>query len=120
MATTEYAPGQYEINLRHVEDPLAAADHCALLRHIVQRVAARHGLEATFMAKPHLEQTGNGCRATGGEGVGRHVLTTSVLLIDGSFFEAVGDAGGHDLRRCEHALDDRLLGGNGVDRHQAD
>ena len=60
VATTEYAPGQYEINLRHVEDPLAAADHCALLRHIVQRIAARHGLDATFMAKPHLEQTGNG------------------------------------------------------------
>ena len=60
VATTEYAPGQYEINLRHVDDPLAAADHCALLRHIVQRVAARHGLDATFMAKPHLDQTGNG------------------------------------------------------------
>ncbi len=60
VANVEYGLGQYEINLRHVEDPLAAADHCALLRYIVKRVAARHGLEATFMAKPHLEETGNG------------------------------------------------------------
>lgn len=60
VATTEYAPGQYEINLKHVADPLEAADHCALLRHIVKRIAAKHGLDATFMAKPHLDQSGNG------------------------------------------------------------
>ena len=52
VATSEFAPGQYEINLRHVSDPLMAADHCALLRNLVQRVAMRHGMEATFMEKP--------------------------------------------------------------------
>jgi glutamine synthetase len=60
VATKEYAPGQYEVNLRHVGDALAAADHCALLRHLIRQVARRHGVEATFMAKPFLEQTGNG------------------------------------------------------------
>lgn len=60
IATTEYAPGQYEINLRHVTDPLAAADHCALFRNIVKRVAQRHGMQATFLSKPFAEETGNG------------------------------------------------------------
>ncbi len=60
VASAEFAPGQYEINLRHVADPLAAADHCALLRHIVKSVAPRHGFRATFMSKPFPECTGNG------------------------------------------------------------
>jgi len=60
VATKEYAPGQYEVNLRHVDDALDAADHCALLRHAVRQIARRHAVEATFMAKPFLDQTGNG------------------------------------------------------------
>ena len=60
IATAEFAPGQYEINLHHVDDALAAADHAALLRHIIRSVARRHGVEASFMSKPFLEQTGNG------------------------------------------------------------
>ena len=59
-ASSEYAAGQYEVNLRHVDDPLAAADHCALFRHLVKSLARRHGIGATFMAKPFLEATGNG------------------------------------------------------------
>lgn len=60
IATAEFAPGQYEINLHHVADAIAAADHAALLRHIVGSVARSHGVEASFMSKPFLEQTGNG------------------------------------------------------------
>ena len=60
VATSEFAPGQYEINLHHVDDPLMAADHCALLRNLVQRVAMTHGMGATFMAKPFPDLTGNG------------------------------------------------------------
>lgn len=60
IATSEFAPGQYEINLRHVDEPLTGADHCSLLRNIVQRVAKRHEMEASFMAKPFPELTGNG------------------------------------------------------------
>ena len=60
VATTEYAPGQFEINLRHVSDPLAAADHCALLRNIVKQVAIRQGMDATFMSKPFAATTGSG------------------------------------------------------------
>ena len=60
VATAEYGPGQYEINLHHVDSALAAADHCALLRHLVKGVARRHGVRATFMSKPSLDRTGNG------------------------------------------------------------
>ena len=60
IATAEYAPGQYEINLRHVTDPLRAADHCALFRNIVKRVAQRHGMRATFLSKPFPDQSGSG------------------------------------------------------------
>lgn len=60
VATAEFAPGQYEINLRHVPDPLLAADHCALKRQVVKRVAQRQGMEATFMSKPFPNETGNG------------------------------------------------------------
>ena len=60
VATSEYACGQYEVNLRHVTDPIAGADHAALLRHLVKSLAHAHGMRATFMSKPYAEQTGNG------------------------------------------------------------
>jgi glutamine synthetase len=58
--TAEYAPGQFEINLQHVADPLLAADHCVLFKRAVKGVARRHGVQASFMAKPYLDQTGCG------------------------------------------------------------
>jgi len=59
-ASSEYAPGQFEINLKHVADPLRAGDHALLLRRVVEWVAERHGFEATFMSKPYQDQAGNG------------------------------------------------------------
>ncbi|NBB82126.1 MAG: glutamine synthetase [Alphaproteobacteria bacterium] len=57
---SEYAPGQYEINLHHVADPIAACDDAVMFKRVVKGVAARHGLGATFMAKPFAEMAGNG------------------------------------------------------------
>jgi glutamine synthetase len=59
-AVSELTPGQYEVNLMHVDDPLAAADHAVLLKRIVKALARKHGFEATFMAKPFSDQVGNG------------------------------------------------------------
>jgi glutamine synthetase len=59
-AVAEYAPGQFEINLRHVADPVAAADHAALLRPLIKHVAREQGMEATFMAKPYSGTAGSG------------------------------------------------------------
>ncbi len=57
---SEYAPGQFEINLHHVDDPVLACDHAVLLKRLIKGVAARHGLTATFMAKPFAEHAGSG------------------------------------------------------------
>ncbi|MDZ7784121.1 MAG: glutamine synthetase family protein [Halioglobus sp.] len=56
----ESSPGQWEINTLHVEDPLLACDHTLLLKRIVKGVAFRHGIAATFMAKPFPESAGCG------------------------------------------------------------
>ncbi len=59
-AVAEYAPGQFEINLKHVADPLLACDHAILLKRLIKGVAANHGYDASFMAKPyqHLASSG--------------------------------------------------------------
>jgi glutamine synthetase len=56
----EAAPGQFEVNLKHRCDPLRAADDVIMLRRIVFGCARKHGLQATFMAKPFIEYAGNG------------------------------------------------------------
>jgi len=56
----EYGPGQFEINFKHTEDVLAAADTALMFRRLVRGVVASHGMEATFMAKPYAEHPGNG------------------------------------------------------------
>ena len=57
---SEFAPGQFEINFTHYDDPLKAADLAQLYKRTVQAVGRKHGLIATFMAKPTLGQAGNG------------------------------------------------------------
>lgn len=58
--TTEYGPGQYEINLHHIDDPIRACDDAVLLKRIIKGVARKHGMIATFMAKPYAEYAGSG------------------------------------------------------------
>ena len=59
-AISEYAPGQFEINLRHVDDPVLACDHAVLLKRIIKAAARKHGFVASFMAKPFEEESGCG------------------------------------------------------------
>jgi glutamine synthetase len=59
-ATAEYGGAQFEVNLQHTDDVVRAADHALMLRRIVKGVAARHGLDATFMSKPFSDQSGSG------------------------------------------------------------
>ncbi|MGD8672275.1 MAG: glutamine synthetase family protein [Thiogranum sp.] len=59
-AVAEYAPGQFEINLEHRDDPLAACDDAILLKRNIKAIAAKHGMQATFMAKPYGQLAGNG------------------------------------------------------------
>jgi len=59
-ALKECAPGQFEINLIHCDDALAACDSAVLLKRLIKGVALNHGFEATFMAKPYGQEAGNG------------------------------------------------------------
>ena len=56
----ESGPGQFEINLKHRSDPVAAALDGLLLKRAVKAAALANGVEATFMAKPHHDWTGSG------------------------------------------------------------
>ena len=57
---SEYAPGQMEIVLRHRTDILDACDEAIMLKRLIKATAEKHGLCATFMAKPYSEWTGSG------------------------------------------------------------
>jgi glutamine synthetase len=54
----EMGTAQMEINLDH-GDPLALADQVFLFKRTVREVAIRHGMYATFMAKPMQGQPGS-------------------------------------------------------------
>lgn len=56
----EFGPGQFEVNLWHRADALAAADDALYFKRLVAQAAKRHGLASTFMAKPYTEQAGSG------------------------------------------------------------
>lgn len=59
-ALSEYGPGQFEINLHHVDDAVLGCDHAALLKRAVKNVALQHGMVASFMAKPFEGYAGCG------------------------------------------------------------
>ncbi len=59
-AIAEYAPGQLELTLKHRPDALRAADEAVMYKRIAKGVAATHGFEATFMAKPFASRAGSG------------------------------------------------------------
>ena len=59
-ALAEYAPGQFEINLKHEPNPLSACDNGVLLKRLIKGVAKKMGMKATFMAKPYGQQAGSG------------------------------------------------------------
>lgn len=56
----ESGPGQFEINLKHRADPVAAALDGLLLKRAVKAAARANGIEATFMSKPHHDWCGSG------------------------------------------------------------
>ena len=90
-ASKEYAPGQFEANLKHQQDARLAADHAIFLKQIVKEAARASGFEATFMAKPYLECTGSGLH-----------IHLSLLDRDGRNIFAGADESGSEL--LHHAI----------------
>jgi len=87
----EYGPGQFEVNLDHVDDALLACDHAIRLKRLVKGVALQYGMEATFMAKPYRDFAGSGAH-----------LHISVLDSHGRNIFAAEDPVGSPLLR--HAI----------------
>jgi glutamine synthetase len=56
----EDANGQFEMNWLY-DDALVTADRQAFFKYMVKSIAEKHGLRATFMPKPFVHLTGNGC-----------------------------------------------------------
>jgi glutamine synthetase len=57
---SEYAPGQFEITLHHRNDALRAVDEAILFKRLIKGIAEKHGVTATFMAKPFAAHAGSG------------------------------------------------------------
>lgn len=56
----EDANGQWEMNW-NFDDSLVTADRHAFFKFMAKAIAEKHGFRATFMPKPFLGLTGNGC-----------------------------------------------------------
>lgn len=102
-AVAEYAPGQFEINLKHRDDALLACDDAIYLKRAIKAVAQQQGYQASFMAKPLADQAGSGLHV--------HV---SVLDAEGrNIFASPSDAPAATLRRAiaglQRSADDCLL-----------
>lgn len=59
-AISEAAPGQFEINMMHQNDPMKAADDAWLFKLLVKGLARQFGFAGSFMAKPYEEFNGSG------------------------------------------------------------
>jgi glutamine synthetase len=90
-ALAEYGPGQFEVNLHHCSDALLACDQTIRFKRLVRGVAARHGMEATFMPKPYMDMAGSGAH-----------IHVSLLDEHGRNIFAAEDHTGSD--RLEHAI----------------
>jgi glutamine synthetase len=57
---SENGPGQFEVTLRYAPDAMRIADDAVLFKRAVKQIARKHGLAATFMAKPFGNWAGSG------------------------------------------------------------
>lgn len=92
VATVEYAPGQFEINLTHTDDPVAACDRAMLLKRAIKGVAGKHGMTATFMARPFREHAASGTHVHLSllDAEGRNAFDDGSPLGGGPFRHAIG------------------------------
>ncbi len=102
-AVAEYAPGQFEINLRHRDDALAACDDAVLLKRTIKAIAQQQSRLASFMAKPFTAQAGSGLHLHVSllDGAGRNLFAGTP--------EAPADALRHAIGGLQRAAAESLL-----------
>lgn len=93
-ASKEYAPGQFEANLRHQTNAVTASDHAILLRQIVKAAALQQSYQATFMAKPYPDRSGSG----------QHVHVSLIDAKGRNVFDNGSERGGELLRYAAGGL----------------
>lgn len=59
-SNAEYGPGQMEINFGPASG-IAAADHAFRFKNGVKEIAQKNAYMASFMTKPYIDQSANGC-----------------------------------------------------------
>ncbi|MCB5945490.1 glutamine synthetase family protein [Acidocella sp. KAb 2-4] len=57
---SENGPGQFEVTLKYSDDALRMADNATMFKRSIKEIARKHGLTATFMAKPYGHCAGSG------------------------------------------------------------
>ena len=57
---SENGPGQFEVTLKYNTDVLRMADSATLFKRTIKEISRKHGLIATFMAKPYGHCAGSG------------------------------------------------------------
>ena len=84
---SESGCGQFEVTLKHCE-ALKASDDAWLFKSLAKGLARKHGMAATFMAKPYLQDAGNGMH-----------IHFSILNLDGdNIFDNKTNEGSEVLR----------------------
>jgi len=91
-AVAEYAPGQFEINLKHRADALQACDDAIYLKRAIKAVAAQQKMLASFMAKPFVDQAGSGMHIHVSllDGEGRNVFAGTPASPAAPMLHAIG------------------------------
>lgn len=94
-ATADALAGRFRIGVERVDEVVRAADHAVFLRQVVRAVARKHGLDATFMAKPFLGLAGSAMalrtalRTPAGDAVGERAMRNAIGGLQASMAEAI-------------------------------
>lgn len=99
----ELSPGQFELNLHHVDNPLTAADNAQQLKRIIKSIAQQYGFIASFMAKPMADLDGNGM----------HIHASIVDDKGNNIFDDGTDQGSallrHAIAGLQHSMSDTFV-----------
>lgn len=89
---SEAGPGQFEVTLKYSTDALRVADNATLFKRTIKQVARRHGLMATFMAKPYGHSAGSGMHVHSSilDRQGKNIFTNTPEQATPELYHAVG------------------------------